>query len=118
MKKSGLLIFILLFLVGCSIDLEDEIVTYEYDDYGNMIKELIDSDGDGEFDRILNYEYKSVRGEWELLRIWTDEYDSDGNRIKQSIDSDGDGVIDEINYGRAPIPRDGPRPEEEFLWYN
>ena len=89
MKKSGLLIFILLFLVGCSTDLEDERVTYEYNNDGIMIKKSIDINGDGEIDEVTNYEVdsdgsriKSVYGigmGGKVDMIWTFEYDDDGN---------------------------------------
>ena len=54
-----------------------KIVTKEYDENGNMIKESYDDNADGKPDRVYKY-----------------EYDENGNMIKSSYDGNTDGKHD------------------------
>ena len=67
---------------GCSFDYYhfiNQIVNYEYDDAGNLARELVDLDGDGRPDRVTVY-----------------EYDAAGNVTRQQADTDGDGSADQV----------------------
>jgi antitoxin component YwqK of YwqJK toxin-antitoxin module len=67
---------------GCSFDYYqfiNQIVNYEYDDDGNLARELVDLDGDGRPDRVTVY-----------------EYDAAGSITRQQTDTDGDGSADQV----------------------
>jgi hypothetical protein len=67
---------------ACSFDyynFVNQIVNYEYDDAGNLARELVDRDGDGRPDRVTVY-----------------EYDAAGNVTRQQWDSDGDGTAERV----------------------
>ena len=67
---------------ACSFDrysFDNRIVNYEYDDAGNLARELVDRDGDGRPNRVTVY-----------------EYDAAGNVTRQQEDSDGDGSADRV----------------------
>lgn len=59
------------------------VFTYEYDDYGNMVKEKTDYENDGIIDLIVTLSYS---------------YDANGNTIEASVDNNSDGIFDDIVY--------------------
>jgi YD repeat-containing protein len=58
---------------------ETTISKFEYDDYGNIVREITDEGGDGTPDYIATY-----------------EYDAHGNKTRHEVDEDGDGIPDTI----------------------
>lgn len=62
-------------------DQRTSVVDYEYDDHGNIIHEVTDSDGDGVPDNTLSWHYT---------------YDSVGNILRLEQDWNGDGKTDDL----------------------
>jgi len=84
----------------------DYIISYTYDDFGNIIKETIDTDGNGSFDKITTRTYDNNQdqltyandsdGNGVAETIYSYTYDANGNKLSQNIDNGGDNVIDDI----------------------
>ncbi len=85
----------------------DSIVSYVFDEYGNIPRKSTDNNGDGNLNNIRtatfndNNKYLTEstdsNGDGDSNYGYLYEYDTFGNPTKQSYDSNGDGAINSIN---------------------
>lgn len=84
----------------------DEVTSYHYDGFGNVIEQRRDNDADGLADYIQKSTYDANQrsilrtydedGDGSADRVYSDEYDNNGNRLRYVHDYDGDGVANVI----------------------
>jgi len=96
---------------ACSFDrysFDNRIVNYEYDDAGNLTRELVDRDGDGGPDRVTVYEYdgagkvtwwrSDADGDGIAEGVGSYEYDAAGNITQELLYENGDPRPRQVSY--------------------